>query len=345
MGASHYTCFTLIRGPPPPPQINSLSIKSIPWGGGVILILSIFSGGGGWRALSFDKSILSRGQINFQPTPIFVNKNSSFALPELAFVNGRGNHPKKRYPFGFDSPNQITAFSCMVQQRFPFLMRWTKCHQKLSGCQIMKALLHLSHSQSCAFRWDFDKKLVCLKQSKGKNWFGDVLRVTRVGQVSKKLPVGCQVTFKVWQLGDFRMHSKSGLPRSVETIPANRAIVSNIKIIFFQEADSCPDWRFTNGKASPRFSIWKEHVQLILLNESAWNCSIVENVTMGFYLLVPHLTSLFSLSKFETSTRKPWDFLKNHRLNELNKSKEEVQKWKESRGNQRETSAAFVRWA
>ena len=31
-------------------------------------------------------SILSRGQINFQPTPIFVNKNSSFALPELAFV-------------------------------------------------------------------------------------------------------------------------------------------------------------------------------------------------------------------------------------------------------------------
>ena len=43
-------------------------------------------GGGGWRALSFDISILSRGQINFQPTPIFVNKNSSFALPELAFV-------------------------------------------------------------------------------------------------------------------------------------------------------------------------------------------------------------------------------------------------------------------
>ena len=43
-------------------------------------------GGGGWRALSFDISILSRGQINFEPTPIFVNKNSSFALPELAFV-------------------------------------------------------------------------------------------------------------------------------------------------------------------------------------------------------------------------------------------------------------------
>ena len=53
--------------------------------GGVILILSFFFFGGG-RALSFDISILSRGQINFQPTPIFVNKNSSFALPELAFV-------------------------------------------------------------------------------------------------------------------------------------------------------------------------------------------------------------------------------------------------------------------
>ena len=77
-------------GPPP--------LKSIPFqlnqfhggGGGSYWFYQSFrgggGGGGGWRALSFDKSILSRGQINFQPTPIFVNKNSSFALPELAFV-------------------------------------------------------------------------------------------------------------------------------------------------------------------------------------------------------------------------------------------------------------------
>ena len=68
-------------GGPPPPQINSLSIENQSFRGG-----RGGGGGGGWRALSFDKSILSRGQINFQPTPIFVNKNSSFALPELAFV-------------------------------------------------------------------------------------------------------------------------------------------------------------------------------------------------------------------------------------------------------------------
>ena len=88
---SHHwvSCGIFSNGAPPPNQFP------FNWnqfhGGGVILILSIFSGGGrggggGWRALSFDISILSRGQINFQPTPIFVNKNSSFALPELAFV-------------------------------------------------------------------------------------------------------------------------------------------------------------------------------------------------------------------------------------------------------------------
>ena len=75
-------------GAPPPLKSIPVQLKSIPWGGGgSLLILSLFSGGGGgWRALSFDISILSRGQINFEPTPIFVNKNSSFALPELAFV-------------------------------------------------------------------------------------------------------------------------------------------------------------------------------------------------------------------------------------------------------------------
>ena len=82
-------------GPPPPPS-NQFPFN---WnqfhgggGGGSYWFYQSFRGGGGggggwgWRALSFDKSILSRGQINFQPTPIFVNKNSSFALPELAFV-------------------------------------------------------------------------------------------------------------------------------------------------------------------------------------------------------------------------------------------------------------------
>ena len=79
--------------PPPPLKSIPFQLKSIPWGGGGhIDSINLFGGGGGggggggWRALSFDKSILSRGQINFQPTPIFVNKNSSFALPELAFV-------------------------------------------------------------------------------------------------------------------------------------------------------------------------------------------------------------------------------------------------------------------
>ena len=79
-------------GGPPPLKSIPFQLKSIPWGGGGhIDSINLFGGGGGgegggWRALSFDKSILSRGQINFQPTPIFVNKNSSFALPELAFV-------------------------------------------------------------------------------------------------------------------------------------------------------------------------------------------------------------------------------------------------------------------
>ena len=77
-----------------PPQINPLSIDfSSVGGGGVILILSIFSGG--WRTLSFDISILARGQINSQPTPIFVNQNSSFALPELAFVNVKDRQESK----------------------------------------------------------------------------------------------------------------------------------------------------------------------------------------------------------------------------------------------------------
>ena len=74
-------------GPPPPSNQFPFNWNQFHGGGGHIDSINLFGGGGGgWRALSFDKSILSRGQINFQPTPIFVNKNSSFALPELAFV-------------------------------------------------------------------------------------------------------------------------------------------------------------------------------------------------------------------------------------------------------------------
>ena len=90
------------EGGPSPPKSIPFQLKSIPWGGGGghIDSINLFGGGrgGGWRALSFDISILSRGQINFQPTPIFVNKNSSFALPELAFVIfERCNEPIKGY--------------------------------------------------------------------------------------------------------------------------------------------------------------------------------------------------------------------------------------------------------
>ena len=79
-------------------------IRALIWphmGGGVIIDSIFFFGGG--RTLSFDISILSRGPINSQPTPIFVNKHSSFALPELAFVT-RQTQIKKLPKHGFPGP-------------------------------------------------------------------------------------------------------------------------------------------------------------------------------------------------------------------------------------------------
>ena len=66
-----------------PPGSIPFQLISIQWGGHYWLYQSFF---GGWRTFFFDISILSRGRINSQPHPICVNKNSSFALPELPFV-------------------------------------------------------------------------------------------------------------------------------------------------------------------------------------------------------------------------------------------------------------------
>ena len=91
-------------GAPPPSNQFLFNWNQSHGGGGGVIIDSITffwgggEGGGGWRALSFDISILSRGQINFEPTPIFVNKNSSFALPELAFVTVGGLQMFKTLP-------------------------------------------------------------------------------------------------------------------------------------------------------------------------------------------------------------------------------------------------------
>ena len=73
------------RGWGEPPQI--LSINFNPMGGALLLIESIFSGG--CRTLSFDISILSRGQINSQTEEVGVGR-SGWAV----FQNGK-NFPKK----------------------------------------------------------------------------------------------------------------------------------------------------------------------------------------------------------------------------------------------------------
>ena len=112
-------------GAPPPPQINSCSIEINPMGGGGVIIDSItffWGGGGGGRALSFDISILSRGQINFEPTPIFVNKNSSFALPELAFVIFPTKHPLRI--------SRISSFWCFCRCIWVLGRSILPCHFK-----------------------------------------------------------------------------------------------------------------------------------------------------------------------------------------------------------------------
>ena len=154
-----------------------------------------------------------------------------------------------------------------------------------------------------------------------------------MGQVSKKLPVACQVTFKVWQLGDFRMHSKSGLPRSVETVPANRAIVPNMKIMFFQEADSYVTEDSQMAKHLQGFQLKRtrpvdfvERVRLELFDCGKCDDGLLSSHATSHIVVLP-----LEVRNLNPKTPKtPWDFLKNHRFNELNKSKEELQKCKES---------------